>query len=63
MKEPYLLTMCIGDTDVDVHGCCEQVESVYISGTDHEISELIYSLNADKFRKKFLEALYSSRTY
>lgn len=63
MKATYLLTMCIGDTDIDVHGNDEQIEEIYISGTDHEISELIYTLNLEEFKKKFKESFYYSRTY
>jgi hypothetical protein len=63
MKATYLLTMCIGDTDIDVHGSDDQVEEIYVSGTDHEISELIYALNPEQFKSKFKESLYYSRTY
>lgn len=63
MKATYLLTMCIGDTDIDVHGSDEQVEEIYIAGTDHEISELIYALNPEEFKKKFKKSFYYSRTY
>ena len=63
MKATYLLTMCLGDTDIDVHGSDEQVEEIYVSGTDHEISELIYALDSEKFKVCFDAALYNLRTY
>ena len=60
-KPPYLLTMTLGDTSLDIHGDADQIESVFIAGTDHEISELIHSLNWDKFKEQFKEVLYYSK--
>ena len=57
MKSNYLLSMYLGDTYLDIHGSPEQVEEIYISGTDHEISEMIHSLNWGSFISKFKEAL------
>jgi hypothetical protein len=60
-KAPYLLSMYLGDTYLDIHGDADQIEGVYIAGTDHEISELIHALNWDKFKEQFKEVLYYSK--
>jgi hypothetical protein len=58
-KAPFLLTMCLGDTYLDVHGNTEQIEEVYIHDTDIEIFELLHALNWDKFKEIFNEAVYA----
>ena len=63
MKATYLLTMCLGDTEIDVHVSDDQVEEIYISGTDHEISELIYALNKTGFEKAYKEYAYYAKAY
>lgn len=60
-KAPYLLTMFLGDTELDIHGDADQIEEIYIAGTDHEISELIHALSWDKFKEQFKEVLYYSQ--
>ena len=61
MKAPYILTMCLGDTYIDVHGDYDQIEEIYIADTDHEIYELVHSLNWDKFKDSFKENYYYSQ--
>ena len=63
MKATYILTMNLGDTEIDVHGNDDQVEEIYISGTDHEISELIHALNWQSFKELFKEHLHYSRAF
>jgi hypothetical protein len=57
-KAKYILTMCLGDTDLDIHGSADQVEEIYISETDCEISEMIHALNWEEFISIFKENLY-----
>jgi len=52
----------IGDTQVDIHGYDNQVEEIYISNTDINITELIHELNWDKFEKDADYAAYCYRT-
>jgi hypothetical protein len=60
-KAKFILTMYLGDTKLDVHGSYEQIEEIYLSGTDYEISELIHSLNWDKFEDQFKEVYFYSQ--
>lgn len=60
-KATYLLSMTLGDTNLNIHGDADQIEEIYIAGTDHEISELIHALNWDKFKDQFNEVLYYSK--
>jgi hypothetical protein len=63
MKAQFLMSMYLGDTELNIHGDADQIEEIYIAGTDHEVSEMIYALNQEAFKKQFKEALYYSRTY
>jgi hypothetical protein len=58
-KATFMVTMCIGDTYLDVHGDPDQIEEIYIHDTNIDVFELVYSLNSDKFRAKFHEAMYA----
>ena len=58
-KAQFMVTMTLGDTDLDVHGDPDQIEEIYIHGTDIEIFELIHSLNWNEFKSKFHEAMYA----
>jgi len=58
-KAPFMLSMYIGDTLLDVHGVPEQVDEIYIHDTDIDVTEMMHSLNWDKFEEKFKDALYA----
>jgi hypothetical protein len=58
-KATYMLTMYLGDTLVDVHGCIDQIEEIYIHDTDIEIFELINALDWDVFKAMVREAIYA----
>lgn len=57
-KAPFMVTMCLGDTYLDVHGNTEQIEEVYIHDTDIDVTEMLHTLNWDKFETRFEEAMY-----
>ena len=54
-----MVTMTLGDTDLDIHGSPDQIEEIYIHNTDIEMFELIHALNWDVFKAKFHEAMYA----
>jgi hypothetical protein len=58
-KAQFMVTMTLGDTDLDIHGCLDQIEEIYIHDTDIEIFELVHALNWDEFKKRFNEAMYA----
>lgn len=58
-KAQFMVTMTLGDTDLDIHGSPDQIEEIYIHNTDIEISELIHTLNWSEFKVKFHEAMYA----
>ena len=58
-KATFIVTMTLGDTDLDIHGSPNQVEEIYIHGTDVEIFELVHALNWNEFKKHFNEAIYA----
>lgn len=62
-KSPYLGSLYIGNTAVDIHGYDKQVEEVYIADTDIDITELINELNWDKFQKDADYAAYCFRNH
>jgi hypothetical protein len=58
-KAQFMVTMTLGDTDLDIHGSPDQIEEIYIHNTDIEIFELIHSLNWYEFKEKFNEVMYA----
>jgi hypothetical protein len=58
-KAQFMVTMTLGDTDLDIHGSPDQIEEIYIHNTDIEMFELIHTLNWDGFKAKFYEAIYA----
>jgi hypothetical protein len=58
-KAQFMVTMTLGDTDLDIHGSPDQIEEIYIHNTDIEIFELIHALNWDEFKSRFYEAMYA----
>ncbi len=58
-KAPFMTTVCVGDTYLDVHGYIEQIEEVYIHDTDIDVTEMLHALNWDKFEARFQEVMYA----
>ena len=62
-KAPYMGWLYVGDTMVDIHGYGRgEIEEVYISDTDIDVTEMIHSLNWDKFEKDADYAAYCYAT-
>ena len=62
-KQPYIGWLYVGDTMVDIHGEDGQIEEVYISDTDIDVTEMIHSLGCwEQFEKDANYAAYCYRT-